>query len=104
MLSEDLSTYEYLLTIRKENWGYGLFYAWLSYIRQSLATRNWELSPLLELLRKNRTGDTITDDQSSAPMERLMVLQAILEGSLPGLGNGCLLDQDLEMLVLHSLC
>lgn len=93
--SEELSAYEYLLTIRKENWGYGLFYAWLTYIRQSVATRNWELSPVLELLHKNRTGETITDEQSAVPMDRLMVLQAILDGSLPGLGNGCLLDAGL---------
>ncbi|MFM8837889.1 MAG: AAA domain-containing protein [Bacteroidota bacterium] len=83
---DELSSYDFLLSSRKENWGYGLFYAWLTYIRMSVAANDWEKSPVLTLLHKNRAGESEVVNQVPESAERSAVLIALLEGALPGFG------------------
>ncbi|MFM8685378.1 MAG: hypothetical protein ACKODJ_02380, partial [Bacteroidota bacterium] len=83
---DELSSYDFLLSSRKENWGYGLFYAWLTYIRMSVAANDWEKSPVLTLLHKNRAGESEVLTHVPESSERLAVLIALLEGALPGFG------------------
>ncbi len=82
---EELSSYELLLISRKENWGYGMLYAWLEYIRMSVEISGWEKSPVLALLHKNRAGQSPIEAHAPESEERLAVLNALLEGALPGI-------------------
>lgn len=59
---EEIRSYSDLLESRSENWGYGLFYAWLAFVDEVSRGQSFVDSPVLTLLTKNNARRAVERD------------------------------------------
>lgn len=87
---DEWDAYAYLLQSRKENWGYGLFYAWLSYAEEIASGKPMNESAVLPILKSNNDAFVVNLLEPQSEEKRLLFLNKFcsLHSDLLGFESG----------------